>query len=152
MHDEWWMLNETYHQHMSHFLTHLFHLLLHSFIYSFIPPHNKSLCIWKTTLARSVYNALNQSNNVAYLIHDNYYKNLSDHTFEERAKQNFDHPDRWGNEDDGFIIDESMVNLMFLFFLSLMFLFFLSILTIVCLFYCLFSIYLLTYPSHGTIW
>eukprot|EP00551_Chaetoceros_affinis_P002904 CAMPEP_0203641008 /NCGR_PEP_ID=MMETSP0088-20131115/6361_1 /ASSEMBLY_ACC=CAM_ASM_001087 /TAXON_ID=426623 /ORGANISM="Chaetoceros affinis, Strain CCMP159" /LENGTH=214 /DNA_ID=CAMNT_0050496349 /DNA_START=58 /DNA_END=702 /DNA_ORIENTATION=- len=47
----------------------------------------------KTTLARSVYNTLDQSDNVAYLIHDDYYKNLSNLTFEERAQQNFDHPD-----------------------------------------------------------
>lgn len=43
-------------------------------------------------MARNIYNVLNQSTNVAYLIHDNYYKNLSHCTFEERAKQNFDHP------------------------------------------------------------
>lgn len=47
----------------------------------------------KTTFARSIYNKLNKADNVAYLIHDDYYKNLSDKTFEERAKQNFDHPD-----------------------------------------------------------
>ena len=52
----------------------------------------------KTTLARSIYNKLNQSDNVAYLIHDDYYKNLSDKTFEERARQNFDHPDSLDTE------------------------------------------------------
>ena len=51
------------------------------------------IIIIKSTLARSIYDALDQSTNVAYLIHDNYYKNLSNHSFEERAQQNFDHPD-----------------------------------------------------------
>jgi uridine kinase len=46
----------------------------------------------KTTLARNIYEALQKSKNVAYLIHDDYYKNLSHLTFEERSKQNFDHP------------------------------------------------------------
>ncbi len=40
-----------------------------------------------------MYRELKQSNNVAYLVHDNYYKDISNKTLEERAKANFDHPD-----------------------------------------------------------
>jgi len=44
----------------------------------------------KTTLARAVDTAL--SDDCCTLIHDNYYKDISHLTLEERAKTNFDHP------------------------------------------------------------
>jgi len=47
----------------------------------------------KSTLARRVYQELGEGLNVTYLMHDNYYKDLSHLTIEERAKTNFDHPD-----------------------------------------------------------
>jgi uridine kinase len=47
----------------------------------------------KTTLARSIHEAFADSNNIAYLIHDNYYKSQPHLTLEQRSKTNFDHPD-----------------------------------------------------------
>ena len=47
----------------------------------------------KTTLARAVYENLSKSENASYLVHDNYYKDISHLSFEERSKTNFDHPD-----------------------------------------------------------
>lgn len=47
----------------------------------------------KTTLAKSVFEKLGSSAHVAYLVHDNYYKDISEKTIEERSKTNFDHPD-----------------------------------------------------------
>eukprot|EP00953_Heterococcus_sp_UTEX-ZZ885_P002602 1922-Heterococcus_DN1.PRE.2 len=46
----------------------------------------------KTTLARAVYDSLG-ADNVTYICHDQYYKDLSHLPVEERAKTNFDHPD-----------------------------------------------------------
>jgi uridine kinase len=46
----------------------------------------------KTTLARALIDVLGQQN-ITYIPHDNYYKDLSDLTVEERALRNFDHPD-----------------------------------------------------------
>lgn len=45
----------------------------------------------KTTLAQSVANTLTKDMCV-HLVHDNYYKDISHLTLEERAKTNFDHP------------------------------------------------------------
>uniref|UniRef100_A0A7S2KHB2 Uridine kinase n=1 Tax=Leptocylindrus danicus TaxID=163516 RepID=A0A7S2KHB2_9STRA len=47
----------------------------------------------KTTLARELYAALGKETNVSYIVHDNYYKDISHLSLEERAKTNFDHPD-----------------------------------------------------------
>lgn len=47
----------------------------------------------KTTLARSIHQAFSDSDNIAYIVHDSYYKDISHLTFEERGKTNFDHPD-----------------------------------------------------------
>lgn len=47
----------------------------------------------KTTLAKAIYRALYESVNVAYIVHDNYYKDISHKSFEDRVKTNFDHPD-----------------------------------------------------------
>jgi uridine kinase len=46
----------------------------------------------KTTVARSLVEKIG-SEHIAYLEHDNYYKDLSDLSLEERAQVNFDHPD-----------------------------------------------------------
>jgi uridine kinase len=47
----------------------------------------------KTTLAKRLYQELGGEENVTYLIHDCYYKDISDKPFEVRAKTNFDHPE-----------------------------------------------------------
>ena len=47
----------------------------------------------KTTLARAVYENLSKSKHASYLVHDNYYKDISHLSFEERSSANFDHPD-----------------------------------------------------------
>ena len=47
----------------------------------------------KTTLARTLYQRLGGADNVTYLVHDSYYKDISHLELEERAKTNFDHPD-----------------------------------------------------------
>jgi uridine kinase len=46
----------------------------------------------KTTVARSLIELIGPEN-IAYLEHDNYYRDLSHLSFEERAQVNFDHPD-----------------------------------------------------------
>ncbi|RYY72058.1 uridine kinase [archaeon] len=46
----------------------------------------------KTTLARAVYETIGIEN-IAYLSHDSYYKDLSHLAMSEREKANFDHPD-----------------------------------------------------------
>ncbi len=46
----------------------------------------------KTTIAQAIYNALGEDK-VAYIPHDAYYYDLSHLPFEERARQNYDHPD-----------------------------------------------------------
>jgi len=46
----------------------------------------------KTTVARSLIELVGPEH-IAYLEHDNYYRDLSHLTFEERAQVNFDHPD-----------------------------------------------------------
>uniref|UniRef100_A0A7S2MBI1 Uridine kinase n=1 Tax=Helicotheca tamesis TaxID=374047 RepID=A0A7S2MBI1_9STRA len=47
----------------------------------------------KTTLAKAIYNELGQQENVTYLVHDDYYKDLTHLSIEEREVTNFDHPD-----------------------------------------------------------
>lgn len=47
----------------------------------------------KTTLAVKLFHALGGETNVAYIVHDSYYKDLSHLSMEERAKCNFDHPE-----------------------------------------------------------
>lgn len=44
-------------------------------------------------MARNIYKALEEDHNVAYLVHDSYYKDISHLSLEERARTNFDHPD-----------------------------------------------------------
>lgn len=46
----------------------------------------------KTTLSRAIVSALG-AENVTYICHDYYYRDLSHLAVEERATQNFDHPD-----------------------------------------------------------
>lgn len=46
----------------------------------------------KTTLARAIYNAIG-ADNIAFLCHDSYYRDLSHLPMEQREKNNFDHPD-----------------------------------------------------------
>lgn len=46
----------------------------------------------KTTLSRAVVEALGREN-IAYISHDSYYKDLSHLPISEREKTNFDHPD-----------------------------------------------------------
>lgn len=46
----------------------------------------------KTTLSRAVVDALGREN-IAYISHDSYYKDLSHLPISEREKTNFDHPD-----------------------------------------------------------
>ena len=45
----------------------------------------------KTTLALAIKEALGK--NISYISHDNYYKDISHLSMEERASHNFDHPD-----------------------------------------------------------
>jgi uridine kinase len=45
----------------------------------------------KTSLAQAVYSSLGKEN-VTYICHDSYYRDLSHLPVEERAKNNFDHP------------------------------------------------------------
>jgi uridine kinase len=47
----------------------------------------------KTTLAKRLFEELGGAENVTYLVHDYYYKDMSDKSLEERAKTNFDHPE-----------------------------------------------------------
>ena len=47
----------------------------------------------KTTLADAIFTALGRENNVTFISHDSYYKDLSHWSMEKREKQNFDHPD-----------------------------------------------------------
>lgn len=47
----------------------------------------------KTTMAKKLFEELGGAENVTYLVHDSYYKDLSHKSMEERAKNNFDHPD-----------------------------------------------------------
>lgn len=56
--------------------------------------HNRSCLIFfrKTTLARKLYDELGGDENVSYLVHDSYYKDLSHLLYEERIQTNFDHP------------------------------------------------------------
>jgi len=46
----------------------------------------------KTTLTRAIYEGLKEDS-VTYISHDNYYKDISHLSIEERAQTNFDHPD-----------------------------------------------------------
>ena len=47
----------------------------------------------KTTVAQKILESTEQFGNVAVIKMDDYYKCLDNLTFEERTKQNFDHPD-----------------------------------------------------------
>ena len=44
-------------------------------------------------MAQSLYNQLGKDTNVTYLTHDDYYRDLSHISMENRANNNFDHPD-----------------------------------------------------------
>lgn len=46
----------------------------------------------KTTLARAIYDSLG-FDNITYIAHDSYYKDISHLPLKEREQQNFDHPD-----------------------------------------------------------
>ena len=46
----------------------------------------------KTTLARAIYQEIGDEN-VVYISHDSYYRDISHLSLEERAECNFDHPD-----------------------------------------------------------
>lgn len=46
----------------------------------------------KTTLSQAIYESIGEEN-ITYISHDSYYKDLSHLTLEQRAEQNFDHPD-----------------------------------------------------------
>jgi len=46
----------------------------------------------KTTLSRRIYEELGSDKNVTYLLHDNYYKDISHLSLKERSLNNFDHP------------------------------------------------------------
>lgn len=46
----------------------------------------------KTTLARAIYDEMGEEN-VVYISHDSYYRDISHLSLEERAECNFDHPD-----------------------------------------------------------
>lgn len=46
----------------------------------------------KTTLATAIYESIGEEN-ITFISHDSYYKDLSHLTFDQRAEQNFDHPD-----------------------------------------------------------
>lgn len=50
----------------------------------------------KTTLTEKIFEQFPHDVTVVY--HDNYYKSHSELSFEERAKQNYDHPDAFDNE------------------------------------------------------
>ncbi|MBT8249709.1 MAG: uridine kinase [Acidimicrobiia bacterium] len=64
------------------------------------PPSGRSVIVGvaggsgsgKTTVAQAIIDALNPDQ-VGWLAHDAYYKDLADRPFEERIKVNFDHPD-----------------------------------------------------------
>ena len=45
----------------------------------------------KTTIAKAIYDKIGK-NNITYITHDNYYRDLSHLTAEERDLMNFDHP------------------------------------------------------------
>ena len=47
----------------------------------------------KSTLAKKLFVTLGGAANVTYLVHDSYYKDLSDQPIEDRELTNFDHPD-----------------------------------------------------------
>jgi len=47
----------------------------------------------KSTLAKKLFDALDGAQNVTYLVHDSYYRDLSDKAISEREATNFDHPD-----------------------------------------------------------
>ena len=46
----------------------------------------------KSTLAQEIFAALGKEESCTYIVHDNYYKELSHLSLEDRSKQNFDHP------------------------------------------------------------
>ena len=54
---------------------------------------SRCVTVHQTTLARAVSKELQQYENLVHLVHDNYYNDLSHLPVEERAKNNFDHPD-----------------------------------------------------------
>ena len=49
----------------------------------------------KTSVSRSLYEKLGKSQ-IAFISHDNYYKDLRHLSLEERAETNFDHPESLG--------------------------------------------------------
>ena len=51
----------------------------------------------KTTLAKAIYESIGEQN-ISFISHDSYYRDLSHMTEEERAQQNFDHPDSLDTE------------------------------------------------------
>lgn len=51
----------------------------------------------KTTVARSLIHLIG-AEHIAYLEHDNYYRDLSHLSFEERSQVNFDHPDSFDTD------------------------------------------------------
>jgi uridine kinase len=46
----------------------------------------------KTTLAKAIYETIGEEN-ITFISHDSYYRDLRHLTVEQRAQQNFDHPD-----------------------------------------------------------
>ena len=52
----------------------------------------------KTTLADAIFTALGREDNVTFISHDSYYKDLSQWSMEKREKQNFDHPNSLDTE------------------------------------------------------
>lgn len=51
----------------------------------------------KTTLAKAIYETIGEEN-ITFISHDSYYRDLSHLTLEQRANQNFDHPDSLDTE------------------------------------------------------
>ncbi len=54
---------------------------------------NAALRPHQTTLAHRLFQKLDESENVSYLHHDSYYRDLSHLSPTDRAQNNFDHPD-----------------------------------------------------------
>ena len=44
-------------------------------------------------MAKALYESLGKGQNISYLLHDNYYKDISHLSLDERSKNNFDHPE-----------------------------------------------------------
>lgn len=52
----------------------------------------------KTTVIKEIIERFNNSVEISLISQDDYYKDLSDMSMEERAKVNYDHPDSFDNE------------------------------------------------------